>query len=277
MEEHGKIRRSLIDKLFDLGVMGTIPEAFGGAGATFFHSVLAVEMLTTVDASVGVLVDVQNTLVMNAILRWGSDDLKRRSLPQLSGTKVGAYAVSETGSEGTLKAQAVARGDGFSITGRKLWITNGDEADIFVVLANAEPSAGYRGVTVFVVERGFRGFEVGKKEDKLGIRASSTCELMFDDCYVETRNVLGSVGVGYKVAIETINEGRIGIGAQMLGIAGAALSHAIKYVKQRQQFGKSIAEFQESSSRSPRLGPNSRPPDYWCTTWPDSTTRASHS
>jgi alkylation response protein AidB-like acyl-CoA dehydrogenase len=248
MDEHAKIPRELIDKLFDLGVMGIeIPEQYGGAAASFFYSVLAVEALSKVDPSIGVLVDVQNTLVINAFLRWGSDDLKARYLPQLAQGKVGAYALSEAGSGSdafALATRAERRDGGFALTGRKLWITNGNEADIFIVLANAKPDAGYRGITAFIVERGFKGFQVGKKEDKLGIRASSTCELLLDDCVVPDHNVLGSVGVGYKVAIETLNEGRIGIGAQMLGVAAGALDHAIRYVKQRKQFGKAIGEFQ---------------------------------
>lgn len=248
MDERAKIPRALIDKLFGLGVMGIeIPEQFGGGGAKFFHSVLAVEALSRVDPSVAVLVDVQNTLVINAFLRWGSEELKRRYLPQLADGKVGAYALSEAGSGSdafALSTRAVRSGDNFILTGRKLWVTNGNEADIFIVVANADPAAGYRGITAFIVERGFRGFTIGKKEDKLGIRASSTCELLLEDCELPQSNVLGDVGIGYKVAIETLNEGRIGIGAQMVGLAQGALDHAIGYIKQRKQFGKAIADFQ---------------------------------
>jgi alkylation response protein AidB-like acyl-CoA dehydrogenase len=248
MDEHAKIPRDLIDKLFDLGVMSIeIPEAFGGAAGSFFHAVLAVEALSRVDPSIGVLVDVQNTLVINALLRWGSDHVKHHYLPLLAANMLGAYALSETGSGSdafAMGTRAIEQADGWAITGRKLWITNGNEANLFIVFANVKPEAGYRGITAFLVERGFNGFTVGKKEDKLGIRASSTCELLFDDCRVPRANVLGEVGKGYKVAIETLNEGRIGIGAQMIGLAQGALDHAIKYIKERKQFGRSIAEFQ---------------------------------
>jgi alkylation response protein AidB-like acyl-CoA dehydrogenase len=248
MDEHAKIGRPLIDKLFDLGVMGIeIPESYGGSAASFFHSILAIEALSRVDPSIGVLVDVQNTLVVNALLRWGSDDIRRRYLPRLASKAIGAYALSEAGSGSdafAMATRASEAGDGFSITGRKLWITNGNEADIFIVFANVNPGAGYRGITAFLVERGFAGFTVGKKEDKLGIRASSTCELLLEDCHVPRANVLGEVGKGYKTAIETLNEGRIGIGAQMIGLTQGALDHAIAYTKERKQFGKPIAEFQ---------------------------------
>jgi len=248
MDEHAKIPRSLVDQLFDLGVMGIeIPETYGGAGASFFHAVIAVEELSRVDPSVGVLVDVQNTLVVNALMRWGNDDIKRRYLTKLAANTVGAYALSEAGSGSdafALTTRAREDGDGYVITGRKLWITNGNEADVFLVFATVNPEAGYRGITAFVVERGTAGFTVGKKEDKLGIRASSTCELIFEDCRVPKGNVLGEVGKGYKTAIETLNEGRIGIGAQMIGLAAGALDHTIKYTKERKQFGKAIAEFQ---------------------------------
>jgi alkylation response protein AidB-like acyl-CoA dehydrogenase len=248
MDEHAKMSPALVEKLFDLGVMGIeIPESFGGAGATFFHAVLAVEALSQVDPSVGVLVDVQNTLVINALLRWGSEDVKRRYLPRMASGTIGAYALSEAGSGSdafALATRATQDGDGFRLTGRKLWITNGNEANLFLVFANINPEAGYRGITAFLVERGFPGFTVGKKEDKLGIRASSTCELLLEDCRVPRENVLGEVGKGYKVAIETLNEGRIGIGAQMIGLAQGALDHAIKYTKERKQFGKAIADFQ---------------------------------
>jgi alkylation response protein AidB-like acyl-CoA dehydrogenase len=248
MDEHAKIPRPLVDQLFELGVMAIeIPEVYGGAGASFFHSVLAVEEFSRVDPSIGVLVDVQNTLVINAVLRWGSDDLKRRYLPQLASARVGAYALSEAGSGSdafALTTRAREDGDAYVVSGRKLWITNGNEADIFIVFATVNPDAGYRGITAFIVERGFAGFTVGKKEDKLGIRASSTCELVLEDCRVPRANVLGEVGKGYKTAIETLNEGRIGIGAQMIGLAAGALEHAIRYTKERKQFGKAIAEFQ---------------------------------
>ena len=248
MDEHAKLPRTLIDQLFELGVMGIeVPEAYGGAGASFFHAVLAVEALSRVDPSVGVLVDVQNTLVINALLRWGNNDLKQRYLPKLASSVVGAYCLSEAGSGSdafALQTRATESGDGYTINGRKLWITNGNEADCFLVFANINPEAGYRGITAFVVERGTPGFTVGKKEDKLGIRASSTCELLFEDCLVAKDRVLGEVGKGYKVAIETLNEGRIGIGAQMIGVAQGALDHTIKYTKERKQFGKAIADFQ---------------------------------
>ena len=248
MDEHAKVPRSLLDELFELGVMGIeIPDSFGGGGATFFHSVLAVEALSQVDPAIGVLVDVQNTLVINALLRWGSDEIKRTFLPALASKTVGAYALSEAGSGSdafAMTTRAVERAGGWAITGRKLWITNGNEADLFIVFANVKPEAGYRGITAFLVERGAPGFTVGKKEDKLGIRASSTCELLFEDCVVTPERVLGEVGKGYKVAIETLNEGRIGIGAQMIGLAQGALDHAVAYTKERKQFGKAIADFQ---------------------------------
>ena len=248
MDEHAKFPRALIDKLFELGVMGIeIPDAYGGGGGSFFHAVLAVEELSRIDPSVGVLVDVQNTLVINALLRWANPDLKSRLLPALATRTVGAYALSEasSGSDAfALQTRARQDGDGYVIDGRKLWITNANEADIFIVFATINPEAGYRGITAFLVERGAPGFTVGKKEDKLGIRASSTCELVFDACRVPASNVIGEVGKGYKVAIETLNEGRIGIGAQMLGLAQGALDHTIAYTKQRKQFGKAIADFQ---------------------------------
>ena len=248
MDDQAKISRPLLDRLFALGVMGIeIPEVHGGAGGTFFHSVLAVEALSTVDPSVGVLVDVQNTLVINALLRWGTDHLKGRYLPQLASRAVGAYALSEAGAGSdafALTTRASEAGSEFRLTGRKLWITNSQEADLFIVFANANPDAGHRGITAFLIERGFEGFRVGKKEDKLGIRASSTCELVLDECRVPHANVLGEAGKGYKVAIETLNEGRIGIGAQMVGLSQGALDHAIAYTKERTQFGKPVAEFQ---------------------------------
>jgi alkylation response protein AidB-like acyl-CoA dehydrogenase len=248
MDEHAKISPQLLASLFDLGVMGIeVPEAHGGAGATFFHSVLAVEALSRVDPSIGVLVDVQNTLVINALVRWASDAQKAAYLPKLTVDMVGAYALSESGSGSdafAMGTRGTERGDGFILNGRKLWITNANEAGLFIVFANVNPDAGYRGITAFLVERGFPGFTVGKKEDKLGIRASSTCELLLEDCHVPRANVLGEVGKGYKVAIETLNEGRIGIGAQMVGLAQGALDASIHYTKERKQFGKAIAEFQ---------------------------------
>jgi alkylation response protein AidB-like acyl-CoA dehydrogenase len=248
MDEHAKIPPDLLPRLFDLGVMGIeIPDTFGGAGATFFHAVLAVEALSRVDPSIGVLVDVQNTLVINALLRWATDAQKASYLPKLASGTIGAYALSEAASGSDAFAMAsrgVERGDGFVVNGRKLWITNGNEAGLFIVFANVNPEAGYRGITAFLVERNFKGFTVGKKEDKLGIRASSTCELLLENCHVPRANVLGEVGKGYKVAIETLNEGRIGIGAQMVGLARGALDAAIHYTKERTQFGKSIADFQ---------------------------------
>jgi alkylation response protein AidB-like acyl-CoA dehydrogenase len=248
MDEQAKMSPPLLRQLFDLGVMGIeVPEALGGAGGRFFHSVLAVEELSRVDPSVGVLVDVQNTLVINALLRWGTDDVKQRFLPRLSADTIGAYALSEAGSGSdafALTTRAREDGDQFVLSGRKLWITNANEADLFIVFATLDPAVGYRGITAFIVERGLPGFSVGKKEDKLGIRASSTCELLFDDCRVPRANLLGETGKGYKVAIETLNEGRIGIGAQMIGLARGALEAAIAYVKERKQFGKAVGEFQ---------------------------------
>lgn len=248
MDEQAAIPRDLVEQLFALGVMGIeVPEALGGAGARFFHSVLAVEELSRVDPSVGVLVDVQNTLVVNALLRWGSADLQSRYLPQLAAHTVGAYALSEAGAGSdafALTTRATQQGDAFVLTGRKLWITNASEAGLFIVFATIDPSAGYRGITAFVVERGLAGFTVGRKEDKLGIRASSTCELILDSCRVPAANVLGSPGKGYKVAIETLNEGRIGIGAQMIGLGRGALDATLRYVRERRQFGRTIGEFQ---------------------------------
>jgi len=248
MEEQAHLDPSLLKQCFDLGLMGIeTPEEFGGAGGSFFQAILAVEELSRVDASVGVFVDVQNTLVNNAIIRWANQDQKKKYLSQLAAEKVGAYALSEAGSGSdafALQTRAVDKGDHFIVNGRKLWITNGKEADIFVLFANANPEAGYRGITAFIVEKSFEGFTVGKKENKLGIRASSTVELILEDCKVPKENVLGEIGKGYKVSIETLNEGRIGIGAQMIGIARGALESASNYTKERQQFGKSINEFQ---------------------------------
>lgn len=248
MDEHAKMAPALLPKLFDLGIMGIeVPEQYGGAGATLFHSVLAVEALSRVDPALGVLVDVQNTLVVNAFVRWGSPEVKQRYLTRLAADTIGAFCLSEAGSGSdafALTTRAVDTGDGYRLNGRKLWITNANEANIFIVLATVNPDAGYKGITAFVVERGAPGFTVGKKEDKLGIRASSTCELVLDDCVVPKSQVLGEVGKGYKVAIETLNEGRVGIGAQMLGLAQGAFDHTVRYVKERTQFGKPIADFQ---------------------------------
>jgi short-chain 2-methylacyl-CoA dehydrogenase len=248
MDQEASMSKDLIKEFFDLGIMGVeVPEQWGGAGSSFFSAVLIVEELSHVDASCGVLVDVQNTLVNNAILRWGNEDQKERYLRLLSTETVGAYALSEAGSGSdafALALKAEDRGDHWLLNGQKLWITNAHEAGIFIVFANANPDAGYKGITAFLVERDFPGFEVGKKEDKTGIRASSTCELILEDCQVPKENVLGEAGKGYKIAIETLNEGRIGIGAQMIGVARGALEHAIAYTKERKQFGESISSFQ---------------------------------
>lgn len=248
MDEEAHLDKEIIKQCFDLNLMGIhIPEAYGGASGSFFMSIIAVEEISRVDASLGVCVDVQNTLVNNAFMRWGNDDVKKRYLSRLATDTVGAYALSEAGSGSdafALATRAEDKGDHFLLNGRKLWITNANEADIFVVFANANLSAGYKGITAFIVERGFPGFTVGKKEDKLGIRASSTCELLLEDCRVPKENVLGEVGKGYKVAIETLNEGRIGIGAQMIGLARGALEYGVAYSKERTQFGKPIADFQ---------------------------------
>jgi alkylation response protein AidB-like acyl-CoA dehydrogenase len=248
MDQEARMPRELIDQCFELGIMGIeIPEPHGGAGATFFMSILAVEELARVDASLAVLVDVQNTLVNNALMRWGTEDQKSRYLPKLAASWVGAYALSEAGSGSdafALSCRAADKGDHFELTGRKLWITSAAEAELFIIMANADPAKGYKGITSFLVERSFPGFQVGKKEDKLGIRASSTCELILEGCRVPRQNVLGEVGKGYKIAIETLNEGRIGIGAQMVGVAQGAFDHGLRYAQERQQFGKPIAEFQ---------------------------------
>ncbi len=223
------------------------PEEYGGAAATFFTAILAVEELSRVDASVGVLVDVQNTLVNNALVRWGTPDQKQNYLTKLASKNVGAYALSEAGSGSdafALQTRAVDKGDHYLVNGQKLWITNGNEAEIFVLFANANPEAGYRGITAFIIEKSFPGFSIGKKENKLGIRASSTVELILEDCQVPKENVLGEVGKGYKISIETLNEGRIGIGAQMIGIATGAFESALAYTRERQQFGKTIDQFQ---------------------------------
>ena len=248
MDEQGHLDPALMKHCFELGLMGIeTPEDYGGAGGSFFQAILAVEELSRVDASVGVFVDVQNTLVNNALLRWGNPEQKKKYLTQLAAEKVGAYALSEasSGSDAfAMQTRAVDGGDHFVVNGRKLWITNGKEAEIFVLFANANPEAGYRGITAFIVEKNFAGFTVGKKENKLGIRASSTTELILEDCVVPKEKVLGEVGKGYKTSIETLNEGRIGIGAQMIGIARGALECSLRYTTERQQFGKSINEFQ---------------------------------
>jgi alkylation response protein AidB-like acyl-CoA dehydrogenase len=248
MDDDAAIPRSLIEQLFDLGVMGIeIPERHGGAGGRFFQAVLAVEALSRVDPAVAVLVDVQNTLVANAILRWGRDDQQARWLPRLAARDVGAYALSEAeaGSDAfALRTSARDTTGGFVLDGRKLWITNAHEAALFIVFATVDAEAGHRGITAFVIDRDTPGLRVGRKEDKLGIRASSTCELILEDCRVPAADVLGPVGQGYKVAIETLNEGRIGIGAQMVGLAAAALAHAVEHTKTRRQFGRPVAEFQ---------------------------------
>lgn len=248
MDEKGKFEPELIQQFFELGLMGIeVPEEYGGQGGSFFTAILAVEELSRVDASAGVIVDVQNTLVNNCLLRWATEDQKRRYFARLTTDTVGAYALSEAGSGSDafgLATKAEDKGDAYLLNGRKLWITNGAEAGIFIIFANAAPEKGYRGITAFVVERDFPGFTVGKKEDKLGIRASSTCELILEDCLVEKENVLGEVGKGYRIAIETLNEGRIGIGSQMVGVSGGALDAGISYARERRQFGKPITSFQ---------------------------------
>jgi acyl-CoA dehydrogenase len=248
MDERGAFDKSLIGQFFQLGLMGIeVPEEYGGAGGKFFEAILAVAELSRADASAGVVVDVQNTLVNNALLRWATAEQKKRYLPKMVADTVGAYALSEAGSGSdafAMQTRAQLNGGDYVLNGRKLWITNGKEAGIFVLFATVDPSAGYKGITSFIIEKEFPGFTVGKKEDKLGIRASSTCELILEDCRVPKENVLGEVGKGYKIAIETLNEGRIGIGAQMLGVARGAWEHAAKYAQERKQFGKSIAEFQ---------------------------------
>lgn len=248
MDELGSFRKTLLTQLFALGLMGIeIPEEFGGQGGNFFQCVLAVEELSAVDPSVGIMVDVQNTIVINALLRWANDAQKREYLPQLASNTVGCYALSEAGSGSdafALATTATDHGDHWSLTGRKLWISNAIEGGLFLVFANANPEAGYRGITAFLVERGFPGFTVGRKENKIGLRASSTCELILENCKVPRGNVIGEVGKGYKIAIETLNEGRIAIGAQMIGLARGALDSAVAYAKQRKQFGQPIGHFQ---------------------------------
>ena len=248
MDEKGVFDKELVHQFFQLGLMGIeIPETLGGGGGTFFEAVLAVEELSRVDASAGVIVDVQNTLVNNAILRWGNEEQKKRYCPRMAAEWVGAYALSEAGSGSdafALTTKAELKGSDYILNGRKLWITNGKEAGLFIVFATVDAAAGYKGITAFAVEKDFPGFTVGKKEDKLGIRASSTCELILEDCKVPKSNVLGEAGKGYKIAIETLNEGRIGIGAQMVGVAQGAWNCAARYSQERKQFGKAIAEFQ---------------------------------
>jgi len=248
MDEEQQFAAGLVDRLFALGLMGIeVPESMGGAGGSFFDAVLAIEAISTVDPAVAVLVDVHNTLCVNAIRRWGTQKQKERWLPKLAGGTVGAYALSEAGSGSdafALQTRAEAIEGGFRLNGRKLWISNAREAGLFVVFATLDSTAGYRGITAFLVEKDSPGFVVGRKEDKLGIRASSTCELLFDGCEIPDENLLGDRGKGYKVAIETLNEGRIGIGAQMLGLAQGAWTHAARYARERRQFGKTIAEFQ---------------------------------
>ncbi len=248
MDAAGALRRDVVDKLFEFGLMGIeVPEELGGSSGTFFEAVLAVQVLSRVDPSVAVVVDVQNTLVINALLRWASAEQKSRFLPGACREVVCSYALSEadSGSDAfAMKTRAVSQDGGFVLNGRKLWITNAKESGLFLVFANADPAAGHRGVTAFLVERDSPGLRVGKKEDKLGIRASSTCELLLDSCFVPGENVLGQVGQGYRIAIETLNEGRIAIGAQMVGIAEGALDHAIGHLEERTQFGKRLSEFQ---------------------------------
>jgi len=248
MEKAGKIDPALLPKYFELGLMGIeVPDQYGGAGGTLFMVTLAVEEISKVDAASAIVCDVQNTLVNYPIVRYGNDAQKSKYLPMLSSETIGAYALSESGSGSDafgLATRAEKRGDRWILNGQKLWITNGAEAGVFIVFANSDPSAGYRGITAFIIERDFNGFKVGKKEDKLGIRASSTVELLLDNCEVPEENVLGPVGQGYKIAIDTLNGGRVGIGAQMIGVAQGALNATIKYLNERKQFGKALAEFQ---------------------------------
>ena len=258
MDEKGVFDHSLLEQFFQLGLMGIeIPEQYGGGAGTFFEAILAVEELSRVDASAGVVVDVQNTLVNNALLRWTTEEQKKRFLPKQAADTVGAYALSEAGSGSdafALTTRAELKGSDYVLNGRKLWITNGKEAGVFILFATVDPSAGYKGITAFIVEKNMPGFTVGKKEDKLGIRASSTCELILEDCKVPKANVLGEVGKGYKIAIETLNEGRIGIGAQMLGVARGAWEYALKYAQERKQFGKPISDFQGIQFQLAQMG-----------------------
>lgn len=248
MDEAAAFRKDLLVEIFSLGLMGIeIPEEFAGQGGSFFQSILAIEALAAVDPAAAVIVDVQNTIANNVILRWGTDAQKKRYLPRLATDTVASFALSEAGAGSdafALTTRATRRGDEYVITGRKMWITNAAEAGLYLVFANANPEAGYRGITCFLVERTNPGLQVGKKEDKLGIRASSTCELILEDCRIAAEDILGEPGQGYKIAIETLNEGRIGIGAQMTGLAAGALGHALRYARERRQFGKAIADFQ---------------------------------
>lgn len=248
MDDEQKIDAALIDRLFELGLMAIeVPEELGGAGGSFFDSALAIEAISTVDPAIAVLVDVHNTLVINALRRWATPAQLQFWLPRLAKDTAGAYALSESGSGSdafALQTRAEPAGTGYRLNGRKLWISNAREAGLFIVFATLDPGAGYRGITSFVVEKNTPGFTIGRKEDKLGIRASSTCELILDNCLLPPENLLGEPGKGYKIAIETLNEGRIGIGAQMLGLAEGAWGHAVRYAKERRQFGKPIADFQ---------------------------------
>jgi butyryl-CoA dehydrogenase/short/branched chain acyl-CoA dehydrogenase len=248
MDEKGSFDKQLLQQFFQLGLMGIeIPEPYGGGGAKFFEAILAVEELSRVDASAGVIVDVQNTLVNNALLRWATPEQKKRYLGRMAADTCGAYALSEAGSGSdafALQTKGEIKGSDYVLNGRKLWITNAKEAGVFILFATVDPSAGYKGITAFIIEKDFPGFSVGKKEDKLGIRASSTCELILEDCRVPKENVLGEAGKGYKIAIETLNEGRIGIGAQMTGVARGAWEYAARYAQERRQFGKTLSEFQ---------------------------------
>jgi alkylation response protein AidB-like acyl-CoA dehydrogenase len=248
MDEQQHFHPELIPQLFNLGLMGIeIPVEYGGSSGTFFEAILAVEEISAVDPSVGVLVDVQNTLCVNALVRWGTPEQKKTYLPRLASDTIGAYALSEAGSGSdafALQMRAEKRGDSYLLNGQKLWITNAREAGLFIVFATLNPDAGYKGITAFLVDRHTPGFSVGKKEDKLGIRASSTCEIILEDCKISAASVLGEPGKGYKIAIETLNEGRIGIAAQMLGLAQGAWNHAARYAFERKQFGKAIGEFQ---------------------------------
>ena len=248
MDSEAKMDPGIVKQLFEMGLMGIeTPENYGGAGASFTMACIAIEEIARIDGSVSVLCDVQNTLVTNALLRWADDGLKEKYLPKMASEWVGAYALSESSSGSdafALKLRAEDKGDKYVLNGNKLWITNGNEAEVFLCFANLDPSKGYKGITAFLVEKSFPGFSVGKKEDKLGIRASSTCELLFENCEVPKENVVGEIGKGYKIAIETLNEGRIGIGAQMIGIAGGAYDATLEYIQSREQFGKSIAQFQ---------------------------------
>jgi len=258
MDEKGVFEKTLVRDFFQLGLMGIeIPEQYGGSGGKFFEAILAVEELSRVDASAGVIVDVHNTLVNNALLRWANDEQKKHYLPRMASELCGAYALSEAGSGSdafALQTKAELKDNDYVLNGRKLWITNGKEAGLFILFATVDPSAGYKGITAFIVEKDFSGFTVGKKEDKLGIRASSTCELILEDCRVPKANVLGEVGKGYKIAIETLNEGRIGIGAQMLGVARGSWEYACKYAQERKQFGKPISDFQGIQFQIAQMG-----------------------